>query len=142
MFELGALLSPGDQFDTTVGGVTARCADGVHVTVPGGELVAQKLLPRLVALGRTHATLPSSQSRPTLPGGGPALVVLRRALCDVTPVRIDDRSVRSRRRREPHQGHGLVEADGRWPLHQRLGPVVGSACRVWTMPSHLTPKVW
>jgi hypothetical protein len=67
VFDLGSLLSPGDQFQTTVGGVTARCADGVHLTVPGGELVAAKLLPRLVALGRAHAQLATSQSRPVLP---------------------------------------------------------------------------
>ena len=66
VFELGALLSPGNQFDTTVGGVTARCSDGVHVTVPGGELVAQKLLPVWWRLAGPR-TLPSSQSRPTLP---------------------------------------------------------------------------
>jgi peptidoglycan/LPS O-acetylase OafA/YrhL len=67
VFNLGALLSPGNQFDTSVGGVTARCSDGVHMTVPGGELVGAKLLPKLVALGRSHAELHSSQSRPALP---------------------------------------------------------------------------
>ena len=66
-FDLGALLSPDNQFDTTVDGVTARCSDGVHMTVPGGELVAARLLPKLVALGRSHAQLPSTQSRPALP---------------------------------------------------------------------------
>ncbi len=67
VFKLGAMLSPGNQFDTSVGGVTARCADGVHMTVPGGELVGARLLPRLVALGRSHAQLHTSQSRPALP---------------------------------------------------------------------------
>ncbi len=67
VFNLGALLSPGNQFDTTVDGVTARCSDGVHLTVPGGELVAAKLLPTLVALGRSHAELHASGSRPVLP---------------------------------------------------------------------------
>ncbi len=67
VFKLGAMLSPGNQFDASVGGVTARCADGVHMTVPGGELVAAKLLPKLVALGRSHAQLRTSQSRPALP---------------------------------------------------------------------------
>ncbi len=67
VFNLGALLSPGNQFDTSVGGVTARCSDGVHMTVPGGELVAAQLLPKLVALGHAHAQLPSSASRPALP---------------------------------------------------------------------------
>jgi peptidoglycan/LPS O-acetylase OafA/YrhL len=67
VFDLGSLLSPGDQFQTTVSGVTARCGDGVHLTVAGGELVAAQLLPKLVALGRDHAQQPSSQSRPVLP---------------------------------------------------------------------------
>jgi peptidoglycan/LPS O-acetylase OafA/YrhL len=67
VFDLGSLLSPGHQFATTVDGVTARCSDGVHLTVAGGELVADTLLPKLVALGRSHAQLPSSQSRPALP---------------------------------------------------------------------------
>ena len=61
------MLSPGNQFDTSVGGVTARCTDGVHMTVPGGELVGAQLLPKLVALGRSHAQLRTSQSRPALP---------------------------------------------------------------------------
>jgi hypothetical protein len=67
VFDLGALLSPDGQFQTTVSGVTARCGDGVHLTEAGGELVAAQLLPKLVALGRDHAQLPSSQSRPVLP---------------------------------------------------------------------------
>jgi peptidoglycan/LPS O-acetylase OafA/YrhL len=67
VFNLGALLSPGNQFDTSVGGVTARCSDGVHMTVPGGELVAAKLLPRLVALGHSHTQLQSTASRPAIP---------------------------------------------------------------------------
>jgi len=67
VFNLGSLLSPGNQFDTSVGGVTARCADGVHLTVPGGELVGAKLLPELVSLGRSHSQLHSGQSRPSLP---------------------------------------------------------------------------
>ena len=67
VLNLGSLLSPGNQFDTAVDGVDARCSDGVHMTVPGGELVGERLLPTLVALGHAHASLPSSASRPTLP---------------------------------------------------------------------------
>ena len=67
VFRLGALLSPGNQFTTSVDGVTARCADGVHLTVPGGEWVGARLLPMLVSLGRGHSSLPASQARPTLP---------------------------------------------------------------------------
>ena len=77
---------PGNQFDTSVGGVTARCADGVHMTVPGGELVGAKLLPKLVALGRSHAQLPheSEPARPARPR--PAVVVLRPPLRDLSPT--------------------------------------------------------
>ncbi len=67
VLNLGSLLSPGNQFDTAVDGVNARCTDGVHMTVPGGELVGARLLPSLVTLGRSHASLPSSASRPVLP---------------------------------------------------------------------------
>ena len=67
VFNLGSFLSPGNQFDPTVDGVDARCSDGVHMTVPGGELVGTRLLPKLVALGRAHASLSSSASRPVLP---------------------------------------------------------------------------
>jgi peptidoglycan/LPS O-acetylase OafA/YrhL len=67
VFDLGSLLSPGNQFDSAVAGVDTRCSDGVHMTVPGGELVGAHLLPTLVALGRSHANLPSSLSRPALP---------------------------------------------------------------------------
>ncbi len=67
VFDLGSFLSPGNQFTTAVDGVDARCSDGVHMTVPGGELVGTRLLPKLVTLGRTHASLASSASRPVLP---------------------------------------------------------------------------
>ena len=67
VFHLGALLSPGNQFTTSVDGVTARCSDGVHLTVPGGEWVGARLLPTLVSLGRSHSSLHSSQARPALP---------------------------------------------------------------------------
>ncbi len=67
VFNLGSLLSPGNQFNSAVDGVDARCTDGVHMTVPGGEVVGTHLLPELVALGRAHASLPSTASRPALP---------------------------------------------------------------------------
>jgi peptidoglycan/LPS O-acetylase OafA/YrhL len=66
LYPLGSLLSPGNQFDKTVDGVQARCGDGVHLTVPGGEWVGARLLPQLVALGRTHSDLPSSLTRTPL----------------------------------------------------------------------------
>ncbi len=67
VFPLGALLSPDDQFEKYVGGVQARCGDGVHLTVPGGEWVGKRLLPKLVALGQTHLALHATLSRPALP---------------------------------------------------------------------------
>jgi hypothetical protein len=67
VYRLGALLSPGNQFTTSVGSVTARCSDGVHLTVPGGEWVGAQLLPELVSLGRAHSSLHASQARPALP---------------------------------------------------------------------------
>ena len=67
MFRLGAMLSPGNQFTTSVDSVAARCSDGVHLTVPGGEWVGARLLPMLVSLGRSHSSLHASQARPVLP---------------------------------------------------------------------------
>ena len=85
-FDLGALLSPDNQFDTTVDGVTARCSDGVHMTVPGGELVAARLLPKLVALGPDPRPTTEQPVTPGAAGGGPALVVLGPALRDLSPA--------------------------------------------------------
>ncbi|HEX3980398.1 MAG TPA: SGNH hydrolase domain-containing protein, partial [Acidimicrobiales bacterium] len=67
VFQLGALLSPDNQYKKYVDGVQARCGDGVHLTVPGGEWVGKRLLPKLVALGQTHLSLHSTLSRPALP---------------------------------------------------------------------------
>jgi peptidoglycan/LPS O-acetylase OafA/YrhL len=49
--DLYGLLCPGMQYAASVNGVVARMADGVHISVAGGELVAAKLGPQLVALG-------------------------------------------------------------------------------------------
>jgi peptidoglycan/LPS O-acetylase OafA/YrhL len=54
VIDVGSWLSPGRQYSPLVDGVTARCNDGVHFTVAGGELVAKRLLPEIVALGRSH----------------------------------------------------------------------------------------
>jgi peptidoglycan/LPS O-acetylase OafA/YrhL len=67
VFRLGALLSPGNQFTNSVDSVAARCSDGVHLTVSGGEWVGARLLPMLVSLGRSHSSLHASQARPALP---------------------------------------------------------------------------
>jgi peptidoglycan/LPS O-acetylase OafA/YrhL len=66
VIDLGKLVSPSNQFSTQVDGVTLRCSDGVHFTVPGGEWVGEQLLPGLVQLGRSHADAPAQRARPAL----------------------------------------------------------------------------
>jgi peptidoglycan/LPS O-acetylase OafA/YrhL len=65
-FDLGTLVSPSGQFSTDVSGVTLRCSDGVHFTVPGGEWVGEELLPNLVMFGQSHADAPAQRTRPAL----------------------------------------------------------------------------
>jgi peptidoglycan/LPS O-acetylase OafA/YrhL len=54
VIDAGSWLSPGGQFSTTVDGVVARCGDGVHFTVAGGEWLAKRILPVISLLGRAH----------------------------------------------------------------------------------------
>jgi hypothetical protein len=71
VFDLAALMAPGDRFTAEVGGVTARCSDGVHFTTAAGEWLAPKLLPMLQALGRAHhLAWPAGQ----WPGAAPPVV--------------------------------------------------------------------
>jgi len=67
VMDLGAMLSPSGRFATLVSGVPVRCTDGVHLTVPGGQYVGARLLPRLVALGRAHGATPRARARKPLP---------------------------------------------------------------------------
>jgi peptidoglycan/LPS O-acetylase OafA/YrhL len=67
VIDLGSWLSPGGRFASQVGGVQARCADGVHITTPGGEWLGARLLPQLVALGRSHLGSPVVAARAPLP---------------------------------------------------------------------------
>jgi hypothetical protein len=62
VIDLGGWVSPGGRYVTSVDGVTMRCADGVHFTVPGGEWVARRLLPEVAALGRAHQAASPSGS--------------------------------------------------------------------------------
>jgi len=62
VIDLGAWVSPGGRYATTVDGTHMRCADGVHFTVPGGEWVARRLLPEIAALGRPHQAASPSGS--------------------------------------------------------------------------------
>lgn len=54
VIDTGAWLSPGGHFSATVDGVEARCGDGVHFTVAGGEWLAKRILPIISLLGRAH----------------------------------------------------------------------------------------
>ena len=67
VIDLGALVSPAGQFATQVGGVTLRCTDGVHFTIPGGQWVGEHLMPELVSLGRARALAPPQAHRPPWP---------------------------------------------------------------------------
>ncbi|MGD0391889.1 MAG: acyltransferase family protein [Acidimicrobiales bacterium] len=53
-FNLAALVSPGNRFASSIGGTLMRCSDGVHFTTAAGQVVATKLFPVLMALGRLH----------------------------------------------------------------------------------------
>jgi hypothetical protein len=67
VIDLGQMLSPGGHFAGTVDGVPVRCADGVHLTVPGGEWVGTRILPQIVSLGRAHASTGVGLKRAPLP---------------------------------------------------------------------------
>ena len=63
---LGAMVSPSGRYAADVDGVPLRCSDGVHFTVPGGQWVGERLVPQLVALGRSHVSAAAQQRRPAL----------------------------------------------------------------------------
>jgi hypothetical protein len=66
LFPLGQLVSPGQHYQQDVDGVDIRCQDGVHFSAQAGEVVAPKLFPLLVRLGRAaHVT--SGTDPPPLP---------------------------------------------------------------------------
>jgi hypothetical protein len=71
VFDLGDLLSRAGRYAASVDGVPVRCQDGVHLTVPGGEWVAARLLPTLVAFGKAHATAPAAGARAPLAPASP-----------------------------------------------------------------------
>jgi peptidoglycan/LPS O-acetylase OafA/YrhL len=49
--DLYGVLCPGNTYTSTVNGVLARMADGVHITEAGGQYVASELAQQIVALG-------------------------------------------------------------------------------------------
>jgi hypothetical protein len=57
---------PKGKFTTTVDGVTIRETDGVHFTLAGGEYLAPKIMPAIVAAGRAQA---AGSTAPDSPGG-------------------------------------------------------------------------
>jgi peptidoglycan/LPS O-acetylase OafA/YrhL len=56
VFDLNALVSPGNKYSPTVDQISVRCGDGVHFTRSGGIYVGQRLAPELATLGQSHAT--------------------------------------------------------------------------------------
>ena len=47
---------PRGKYATTVNGVVIRRADGVHFTNAGGQYLAPKIMPAIVAAGRAQMT--------------------------------------------------------------------------------------
>jgi hypothetical protein len=62
VIDSGSWLSPAGHFATTVDGVRARCSDGVHLTVAGGQWLAKRILPVISLLGRAHQVASPSGS--------------------------------------------------------------------------------
>ncbi|HWC37010.1 MAG TPA: acyltransferase family protein [Acidimicrobiales bacterium] len=69
--DLGQWLTPGARYTSTVNGVTARCADGVHLTPAGGALVAAQLFPIITTLAREHQQQAPDGAWPNPPLPGP-----------------------------------------------------------------------
>ncbi len=67
VIDLGQLLTPGGHFESAVDNVPVRCADGVHVTIPGGEWVGTRILPQVVSLGQSHADAAAEAIQPRAP---------------------------------------------------------------------------
>ncbi|HEY3844822.1 MAG TPA: acyltransferase family protein [Acidimicrobiales bacterium] len=72
VFDLNAVVSPGNQYATAVAGVNLRCSDGVHFSPTGGEFVGLQLLHDLAELGVAHhATSPTGAWAGALPPSTP-----------------------------------------------------------------------
>ena len=52
VIDLNAMLDPGGTYTSTIGPVTVREADGAHISIPGGEYLAPKILPIFERLGK------------------------------------------------------------------------------------------
>jgi hypothetical protein len=51
LVDLNALLDPHGHFQSVIDGVTVRWADGIHVSLPGGEWLQPLILPTVAELG-------------------------------------------------------------------------------------------
>ncbi|MBF6555137.1 MAG: acyltransferase [Acidimicrobiales bacterium] len=51
LVDLNALLDPHGHFQSVIDGVTVRWADGLHISLPGGEWLQPLVLPTVAALG-------------------------------------------------------------------------------------------
>jgi hypothetical protein len=52
--DLNAAACPGGKYTSTINGITIRRNDGVHFTNPGGEYLAGKIMPTIVAVGKAQ----------------------------------------------------------------------------------------
>lgn len=66
VFPLASVVTPGGRYQQDVDGVDVRCADGVHFGAMAGQVVAPRLLPVLVDLGRS-AIVPAASHPPPAP---------------------------------------------------------------------------
>lgn len=58
--DLDAATCPGGRYTTTIHGITVRRGDGVHFTIAGGQYLAPKIMPPIVAAGRSQAATTGS----------------------------------------------------------------------------------
>jgi len=58
---------PGGKFAPTVHGVTIRQTDGVHFTVAGGQYLASRIMPAIVASGRAQMAGAAAGAAPISP---------------------------------------------------------------------------
>ncbi|HEX3947960.1 MAG TPA: SGNH hydrolase domain-containing protein, partial [Acidimicrobiales bacterium] len=71
--DLHGMVCPDGKYQQTIDGVQVRQPDGIHFTIPGGEILAPKILPTVVRLGREQmadgraASVPAGGSTGTPP---------------------------------------------------------------------------
>ncbi len=65
--DLDAAACPGGKFTTSLDGVAVRGSDGIHFTVQGGEVLAQDLMPAVVAAGRAQMAVSATTTTAPAP---------------------------------------------------------------------------